>query len=85
MSKRTQPLQIVVSSVSFEEEDYRDFAQLLSYFRRGRPRQQRIYDFPAEQHGTDAAMHTQIVLIEDITLVMLRARRPNPLFYESDE
>ncbi|KAH7723001.1 hypothetical protein AAVH_09473 [Aphelenchoides avenae] len=78
-------LRIVVSPVRFEEEDLRDFAQHLSYRQRGWPGQERIYDFPGEQHDADAAMDLQIALFPGDRLEVVRARRPNPLFRESDE
>ncbi|KAH7708165.1 hypothetical protein AAVH_24593 [Aphelenchoides avenae] len=85
VSKRTKPLRIVVGPPRFEEEDLRDFAQQLSYSFRGKPYQQRIYNFPGERHGPVAAIDLQIVLHNDHTLELIRARRPHTLFYESDE
>ncbi|KAH7723015.1 hypothetical protein AAVH_09487 [Aphelenchoides avenae] len=86
MSLRTQSLRIAVFPLRFvEEENLRDFAQHLSYRHRGMPHEVRIYDFPGEQHGAVAAVHTQIVLHSDNILEMIRARRPNPVFDVSDE
>ncbi|KAH7698862.1 hypothetical protein AAVH_34039, partial [Aphelenchoides avenae] len=78
-STRTQPLQITVSPFPFEEEDLRDFSQYLSR-QRGEPYPFRVYDFPVEQQGADAAIHLQIVLHPGNTLTMLRAQRPNSYF-----
>lgn len=85
VSLRSEPLRIIVSPARFEEEDLRDFAQHLSHAGRGRPGQLRIYDFPGEQHGAIAAVHLQIVLERDNRLEMIRAQRPNPFFYKSDD
>lgn len=68
-----------------EEEDLRGVAQYPSYRNRGKWNQLRIYDVTEEQHGTVAAMHTQIVLQPGNRLELICARRPNPLFYETDE
>ncbi|KAH7699053.1 hypothetical protein AAVH_33844, partial [Aphelenchoides avenae] len=81
-SARTQALRVVVSQVRFDEEDLRDFAQNVSYRDRGMPWETRIYDFPDGQHGAGAAMHLQLVLHPDKRLEMIRAQRPNPLFYQ---
>ncbi|KAH7723028.1 hypothetical protein AAVH_09501 [Aphelenchoides avenae] len=85
LSTRTLPLRITVSPARFEDEDLRDFAEHLSYRQRGTPRQARIYDFPGEQQGADAAMHLQIVLSQGNRLELFRARRPNFFFHKSDE
>ncbi|KAH7695599.1 hypothetical protein AAVH_37338, partial [Aphelenchoides avenae] len=85
LSMSTQPLIIVASPVPVEEEDLRDFVQHLSYRYRGQPEQLRIYDFPSEQHGPAAAMHLQIVLHPNNRLELIRAQRPDPLFYKTDE
>ncbi|KAH7723031.1 hypothetical protein AAVH_09504 [Aphelenchoides avenae] len=86
VSTRKQPFRIVASWPRVEEEDLRDFSQHLSYRDRGTPNQLRIYDFPGEQHGTDASIDMQITLNDgDDTLAMIRAQRPNRFFWESDE
>ncbi|KAH7708156.1 hypothetical protein AAVH_24584 [Aphelenchoides avenae] len=86
LSTHTQRLQICVSPIRFKDEDLRDFAQHLSYRNRGETFQQRIYDFPGELHGAAGAMHLQIVLSqENDGLEMIRALRPDTLFYEPDE
>lgn len=82
MSARTQSLRIIVSPVRFEEEDLRDFSRHLSYRNRGKPYQMRIYDFPG---GANSAMDLQIVLREDNSLELVRARRPHIFFHSSDE
>ncbi|KAH7694326.1 hypothetical protein AAVH_38631, partial [Aphelenchoides avenae] len=85
LSKRTQPLRIVVFSPSVDDDNLRDFEHRLSYRDRGQPRQVRIYDFLGEQHGAVAAVDLQIVLHSDNTLEIIRARRPDCFFRESDE
>ncbi|KAH7723029.1 hypothetical protein AAVH_09502 [Aphelenchoides avenae] len=85
MSTRTLPLRITVSPARFEEEDLRDFAQHLSYRRRGTPHEERIYDFPVEHQGADAAMRLQIVLSKGNRLELFRAHLPNFFFHKSDE
>lgn len=82
---RTRPLRILVRPLRFEEENLRDFAEHLSYRKRGQSRELRIYDFPGEQSGTDASMHLQIALFPGDRLELVRARRPNHRFRESDE
>lgn len=77
---RTRPLQITVSPVRFEEEGLRDYAQHLTYRRRGQLWQQRIYDFPCEQHGAATGMRLQIVL-ERETLILIRNRHDSIGFY----
>ncbi|KAH7708157.1 hypothetical protein AAVH_24585 [Aphelenchoides avenae] len=84
-STRTQPLRIVVSSTSFDDDDFRQFAHCLSYRDRGQPRQVRIYDFLGEQHGAITAVDLQIVLHSDSTIEIIRTRRPDCFFRESDE
>lgn len=86
VSTRTQPLHITLSPSPVEVEDLRDYAQYLSYRNLGQRHQTRIYDFPDEQHAADASMHLQIVFRwEEGILVITRAQRPSPFFYESDE
>ncbi|KAH7702813.1 hypothetical protein AAVH_30023 [Aphelenchoides avenae] len=86
VSTRTRPFRIIVETQRFAEEDLGDFSQHLSYRDRGEPWQWRIYNFSGEQHGTNAAMDTQILLDDgDDSLAMIRARRPNRFFWESDE
>ncbi|KAH7720487.1 hypothetical protein AAVH_12020 [Aphelenchoides avenae] len=84
VSMRALPLRIIVSPVRVEDDDLRDFAQLVSYRYRGTPVQKRIYDFPGEQHGAVAAMHLQIVLHADNKLELIRAQRTHWLFHNSD-
>ncbi|KAH7673290.1 hypothetical protein AAVH_42230, partial [Aphelenchoides avenae] len=83
-STRTQPFRIVVSPCSVDDGDLRGFTQHLSYRYRGKPYQQRIYNFLGEQREAVTAIDLQIVLGSD-TLSLIRARRPNIWFYESDE
>ncbi|KAH7710681.1 hypothetical protein AAVH_22017 [Aphelenchoides avenae] len=82
VSKRVRPLRIFVSAVRVEDDDLRDFAQLLSHRGRGTPLEVRIYDFPGEQRGAVAAMHMQIVLHPNDKLELIRAQRPSELFHE---
>lgn len=83
---RTQSLRIIVSTPPFQEEDLRDFEQYLSYCDRDTPEELRIYNFPDDQHETDATMDLQIVLDRlSNRLELIRARRSSPLFTKSDE
>ncbi|KAH7702551.1 hypothetical protein AAVH_30289 [Aphelenchoides avenae] len=82
MSMRVRPLRITVSTVRFEDEDLRDYAQHLTYSGPGCPK--RIYHFCCKQHGAVTAMCLEIVL-EGSELIMSRARHGSLRFYEADE
>ncbi|KAH7723030.1 hypothetical protein AAVH_09503 [Aphelenchoides avenae] len=77
VSMRTRWMRIVVCPSPVGDEDLRDFAQHLSYRNRVKPWQYRIYNFPSEHHGSDAAMHTQIVLHPYNSLQLTHAQLPH--------
>ncbi|KAH7713279.1 hypothetical protein AAVH_19393, partial [Aphelenchoides avenae] len=83
VSMRTQPLRITGGLERVEEEDLRDFAPYVFY----RQRDDLLsYDFPDEQNGDSATMHLRIAFRPSASyLQIVRARRPNRLFYEPDE
>lgn len=85
MSLRTQPLQIAVGLAHVEDDDFGDFAQHHTFLDQGSWDQLHIYDFPGEQQGEVAAMDLQIAFRPSAGwLQVVRARRPNSLFYEKD-
>lgn len=95
-SMRTESLRIVVSPSRVAHGELRDFAQHLS--RRLQPyyswsvynfTDEQLRNFTDDQRGAVHGMHLQMVLHQNQSLEMIRARRPHRLFYvapsEDDE
>jgi hypothetical protein len=86
MRMQTLRIEVGLYPRRIEDEDLREFAQHVSYRDRDTQSEKRIYYFPGEQRGEDAAMDLQIVLEPRYnTLRMIRARRLSRFFYKADE